>query len=404
MFLFPKKKIVKFVGLNFIGNIISTLGTLYLTQIYSSHVFGEYAIFIANISLLSVIATLRLNWAYQNTTLQDDEQQVLTANLTIGTLIPFFVLLILAAINKITLLSSNILLLPFGLWLYSMVNVLDHVGMKKGKSIQLGRIKIVFFTTIITLQILMFRIIGDTKESLIYAYTLSYLIVLIISATLLRDYLILRKFTFKKIFKQHNRFILLSTPTSLFSTLAAELPNYLIKSFFSLELLGNYVVANRILKKPTSVIAESISKALHPIIAKKKNSGRGNLNTIITTIKVLGIISIIPAIGTLIYSEDIIIYLIGEKWKETGKIIIYLLPYFISRFIFIPIRMSFQVYNKQGIDLFLSIMNSLLVFFSFLIGLYFKNFYLGLLLFSISGTTILIIRILITIKTIKANN
>lgn len=395
--------ILKFVSYSLIGNIVSILGTLYLTKIYSSVVFGEYGLFISNISLLSVIATLRLNWAYQNTILVTDEQEVFTAGVLLASTFSIILFIVLNVINIVRPIESNRYLIPIGLWLFSIMDILNQVGMKKGKSILIGKLKVVFFILLVALQIILFSMWGNSKNSLIYAYIVSYLVVILMTVIKFQEYLTLKKFSLKTIIQKHRRFIILSTPTSLLSTLSAELPNYLIKNFFSLELLGNYVVANRLLKKPVSLVSESISKALHPILAENKNSRKGNPALIKNTIKILGFSSIIPAIIAFFYSEDIIVYLMGVKWKETGKIVVYLLPYFIAKFIYSPVKMSFQVYNKQGLGLILFSIDSLVVFLSFLIGFYFKDFYLGLLLFSLSGLTTRLVRIAFTLKMVKTD-
>ena len=97
--------------------------------------------------------------------------------------------------------------------------------------------------------------------------------------------------------------------------------------------------------------------------------------------KILSFLSFFCLILILIFKDyfNLIGLIFGEEWKDVGKIVLILSPFYLTKFISSPLSYTFFLLKKQEIDLFWQSGLLLIVYFVFFAS---DNFYSSLTLFS----------------------
>jgi O-antigen/teichoic acid export membrane protein len=160
--------------------------------------------------------------------------------------------------------------------------------------------------------------------------------------------------------REYNKFPKYYSATALMGATSMNLPALLFAYFFSIEFVGFYALATRILRKPIQLISKSVRDVFFQKVAELQNKGKSLRSSYIKAIAMLAILGIIPFGFIAIAGEWIFSFIFGAKWAITGLYARILCPWLFLMFINPPALGIIMVNQKLSN---LMVFNALLLLF-----------------------------------------
>ena len=213
--------------------------------------------------------------------------------------------------------------------------------------------------------------------------------------------------TIKAKAKQHKNFPIYSLPSEFINRFTNQLPVFMLSTYAGPAIVGVYNLCVRMLGLPIQLIGGAIGEVFKQKASQDYNE-LSNFNEIFKkTLKLLGIISILPFFIIVFWAPDIFSFIFGEDWIEAGDFAQILILMFILKFIVSPLSYSYFIIGKLQENLFwhvIMLVNMLLIF---LVGFEFtKDYKLVLFAYSLNFSLIYLLYLYRSYKfskTTKAN-
>lgn len=371
------------------AQVIPVVASLILTRIYTPEEYGLLAIFVSLVTIMGTIVTLRYELAILVPTKEQDAVNItilsIVSSLIISLLI-FSILLgfkneILDALN-IKSLGNWLFLVPIATLFMGIYNSLNYLATRVGlfKVISKTRIYQALYSSIAQILLgLMHMGVGG----LIIGATLSNIIgnLKIIGKLLDSTKDEIKRFRPKDAYslaKRYSDYPKYSVPSTIFNNVSLHSMSFIIPTFFSASLLGQYSLSQRIIILPMKVISNSISQVFLNEASMELKKSNTTKNSFISTFKKLVCISL-PLYTILFFVvKDLIILAFGETWEPAGEISQMLIILLFFRFIVTPLSNVLNLYEKQKIVLIwqvsLVILTIISAMISIIYALNFKTF------------------------------
>jgi O-antigen/teichoic acid export membrane protein len=242
---------------------VAFLGSLVLTRLYIPEQFGSYAQFSALVGIISIIATLRFDGAIavvENNTDEDNLIHLLMLTIPLISLFCTVIVLLLESIFSFRLIDQVNLkwstLIVIGSILQGIAQVLSFRLTREKRFRGLSIIKVVQPTLFVFAGFLFSRIF-NIQSGLVYAAILSQLFVVWVQVANSRRVLVSREnFSFKQLkltFSKFSNFPKYYFPHSFVDSFQLNAVIFMIGNFFSTSDLGQYSLANRVLRVPANI-------------------------------------------------------------------------------------------------------------------------------------------------------
>lgn len=344
-----------------IGQAIPIVISPVLTRLYTPEDFGILALFLSISTLVSVIASGRYEQAIM---LPEDQTEAL----------------------QLSIISWIIAVLTCSIMLLSIIVFHDQVmGLIRNNALKIY----IYFTPLLTLSLATFNIQNVLATRLKAFSTLANVSVLksivsgsiqlaagfyrshpsgLISGQILGSisqnaslFLKLKNsiktlsvpnwHTTKALLKRYIRFPQYSVAAVLSNTLTQNILNISVSSIFTIQLLGFYSFANRILILPMNFLGNSIGQVFFQEATREKNESGSSLKTLKATFWKLLVISL-TGFGILhLFVEEMFTFVFGADWALAGLLAKHLIPMITAKFIVSPLSAINNIYNKQYISL-----------------------------------------------------
>jgi O-antigen/teichoic acid export membrane protein len=169
-----------------------------------------------------------------------------------------------------------------------------------------------------------------------------------------------------------------------FNTASGQTPVLLLSALFNTAAAGFFTLTQRVMIAPMSLVASALGDVFRQE-ASKAYSQRGECKVIYRkTFKRLLLISVGPFAFIFVGAPELFAWVFGEDWRVAGEYAQILTPMFFLKFVTSPLSSMFVIAQKQKIDLFWQASLLALVASSFLLGEFYGNERVALVLFSIS--------------------
>ena len=153
-----------------------------------------------------------------------------------------------------------------------------------------------------------------------------------------------------KVLKTYSHFGIYSSPSGLINTIANQFPALIFAGAFSPFFVGQFMLANRLVLMPSSLIGRSIGKVFLGQATDRNHSGE--LPSLINrSLKKLATIRLALSLFLLI-SASFASSIFGPEWNNLKWIIPMLIPLFIGKIIVAPLRNAFLAAQKNNFALF----------------------------------------------------
>jgi O-antigen/teichoic acid export membrane protein len=187
--------------------------------------------------------------------------------------------------------------------------------------------------------------------------------------------------------KRYRKFPLFDSWATLLNSVSWQLPIFVLSMFFSPLAVGFYALGNSVLRMPMNIIGAAISQVFF------QRAAEANLESELAPLvekvfQYLVIIGMFPMLLLSVIGRDLFIVIFGSNWAESGVYVQILSIWMFFWFISSPLSVLFRVLEKQGFLLIMNIVIFLTRLLSLIIGGWFGNVYLALVLFSVSGIVV----------------
>jgi len=394
-----------------ISQVIPVLITPLLTRIYSPEEFGILGVYMAIVSFLAMLSNGRYTHAIVLPKEKEKAQNLVffSSFLTIiFTLFVFFLLLFLQdqffsvfniePIKKyFPILILNILFLG----LYEPLFVYE-LRMKKYKKLATNVI-------IQSLALIIVRIVlgylGYTDLGLILSYLVGYLVsflLLVYKIDLKLNFSKLKEDT-KSLMKKYINFPKFTLLSDSLVTLSTSLPNILLNSLFGSDSAGHFALSEKVLGSPIWFVTSSVGDVFRQEASELYRKGKDLRKLFVKTTKSMFKLGVIPFLLIFLFVPPLIPFILGEVWEPVGSYIrIFSIMYF-SSFVVNPVSNMVYIIKKEKYGVLFQGLKLLSILVGLLLGFYYKNIELGLIIWSVLLTisNILIYGILYKIIDIK---
>lgn len=390
------KSVTILVSGNFVSQVVSLSTIPIISRLYSENDFGEAAIFFSTASIIVSISAAGLASAIMSPKDEKKAKDVFFTAFSIQQIIftIFFIICILLSprmkLYRISIPYIGVCVLTYiYLVTYGLNSLLSIYANRQGKNRILFINALIgsFSTLLITVPL---GILGSG--------TIGFILAAIIASVIMSAQMLIRVNPFYRILSyremvsiiiEFKDYILYQFPANLISSFSIQLPNQLLSRHFGNVALGSFAMCERVMGYPTRLIAAPITTIYFRHATKYIHEGRNLGAFTYSLIKRMLLIIFIPITIFSIFSENVFVFVLGEKWKTAGFIAAILSIQYLMKFCNQCLSYNLVVLNKQINNLLLSIIQVVIITISLSCGiLIFNNLLSTIICFAIGNTMV----------------
>ena len=365
------KNVLKLSFSTVVASAVGLLTLPIITNIFSISDLGKYQLLVSIITMIGVVASLRYDMAI----ILPKEDAVALIMFKLSLLVLVGVTLVTAAVfyffryPLLTLLNAvelvNVaLLIPAGVFFYGLLEIIKYGLVRKKKFSEFALVRVYQVSTT------QFSAIGfgwfyPGFFTLVGCYIFGLLIA---SFFYIKKSMIMIQektaHSIKNLAIQYKKFPLVNSSIVFLNTLSLEVPVFFLAKYFSMEMVGLYMLANRISVIPMSLFGTSVTKVYFQKATDTFNHKPEQLlNVYKKTVQRLAGIGLVPFLSIFLFAPFFMKLIFGNEWQFSGVIIQILAIGMFMQFTTSPISTTLTIMNKQEIALYLTVF-SLVVRFS----------------------------------------
>lgn len=324
-----------------------------LTRLYTPQDFGLLAVFAGLLALIGVVASLRYELAIPLPEAEGEAANIAALGLLIvlgmtglaALGVIFFAESVTHALG-VPALARHGWLLPLGVAMGGVYNVFNYwsVRTKRFSTIAGTRLRQALAT--IAIQLAAFKL---GAGALILAQVAGQSVG---AASLARPALARPAFRaaswhgIAAVAVRYRRFPIFSTWAGLFNTAGTQLPPLLFAALFSPAAAGLYILANRVLQLPMSLVGAAIGQVFFASAAQARREG--GLAPLVAGLHArLAHIGLPPALILALIGPELFAFVFGAEWRQAGEFARWMAPWLYLVFVSSPLSTLFAVMERQ---------------------------------------------------------
>jgi len=185
--------------------------------------------------------------------------------------------------------------------------------------------------------------------------------------------------------REYKKFPQFNVWAAFLSTLSLYLPGILLSAYFSPTTAGYFSMGQSVLRLPVALIGNSIGQVFFQRSAKSYHEGKFTA-TVEETFKRLVIFGVFPMLVMMIIGKELFTVAFGLEWAEAGVYSQILSLWTLMIFLASPLSNIPNILGKNEVSVILNISRVVVAVSSLVIGGVTGNIYLGLWLFTITGS------------------
>jgi O-antigen/teichoic acid export membrane protein len=247
-------------------------------------------------------------------------------------------------------LTPYVVFISLGIFINGLFQLVQYIPIRSKEYIFLSKSKIIQagFTQTASLSagILGANFLGLFISTLA-GILLNVIILLKNSSFLLKGY---SKKRMLVVLRKYKKFPLINTPMTFLNTFSNELPVFMFSFFFSAEVVGFYMAANRLAKRPITMIGQSLSQVYFQSASEAYHKGNNELLKLYRkTISRMAILLVLPIIIIVLFGPELVALILGEEWRESGIYMQILTFWFFFQLLNLTVGTTFIIIDKQEI-------------------------------------------------------
>lgn len=401
--LFPRggftRSVTILAGGTALGQAIVVLSSPILTHFYSPSEFGVLTVYISVLSLLTVVGSLRYEAAIPLPDEKENAAQLLGLCLLLvlcGSLVTGGIVWLLddeiVQWTHAPLLKPYLWMLPLSMLGAGGYQALNYWAVRKKAFHQVARTKLSQSIGQVGTQ----TVLGSLQASAFGLLAGDVIGRIAGSGRLARlawhdDKTELCQISFsgmKRMAKRYRNFPLLSCGSVLLNTLGTQMTPLMLTALYGPADVGWYMLADRVLGLPLSLIGNAVSQVY---LSEAANMVNGNLQGLkrlfwktVQNMFLLGL----PMVGLIaLLAPTLFGFVFGDSWGESGVYLQEMAPMFLLQFVSIPLGTNLIVLERNDLHLLREIIRILLVATAMFVAKSFRSEpEYAILYFSIAGT------------------
>jgi len=372
------------------AQILLVLAAPVLTRIYTPEDFGMLAVYASLLALIGVVSSMRYELAIPLP--EDDGEAANVAALClilvgISTLLAGVLVLLLrqpiAELLGVPSLAGYLWLLPVGVLLGGAYNIFNYWSVRTKRFSAIAGTKLRQALATLAIQLTLFKL---GSIALLFGQVAGQSVGI---ASLGRSALSgggFRQVSWRGILtaaRKYRRFPIFSTLGGFLNSAGGQLPTLLLSAFFSPIIAGLYLLTERVLFGPASIMQTAVSQVLHSH-AKECNDKEKYAKLVGNVHVALLSISLPISVVIFFFSPPVFTYVFGESWTEAGRYGSVLAVMFAFQFVSSPLTVVFHSINRPDLTLYYNVMLLILRVIGIFIGYhYFASAYYAIIGFSV---------------------
>jgi O-antigen/teichoic acid export membrane protein len=392
-------KVLQLAGGTAVSQALLVAVSPLLTRLYSPADFGVLAVYLSIVSILVVIASLRLEMALPIP--QDDQEAtdliavclLLVACTTV--LSSLAIWLGRAAILRWMgepRLGPYLWLVPISILGAGLYQVFNCWAIRKQGFKRIARTKITQGVTQVLVQVAgglvklgpLGLMVGDAMGRTNGSRTLAML-------DWRKDWAALRNVTWRGMWKvsvRYRDFPLISSGAALMNTLNLRLPSLLLAIYFGPAVAGCFILAQRVFSLPSSVLGESVSQVYFAEFAQfPRDDTRAMMAMFKGTVRKMFLLGLPIMVLASLAGWFLFPLIFGRAWKEAGFYLVAISPMALAQFTGACVGATLTVLERQDLSLYRELIRSTLLFSGIFLAYFLKwSPRPAILLFGATGT------------------
>jgi O-antigen/teichoic acid export membrane protein len=316
-----------------IAQLLPILVSPLLTRMYTPSDFGVYALYISIISIISVIVTLRYEFAIMSPKKREDALSVFCLSLITSFVISvlIFVIIVIFKKNIIDLLENERIIkwgyfIPLTCFLLGAIQTFNYWFNREKLFKVLSTSRVIQTFANIVSNIAIGIVYKNNELGLILGHLLGAVAsVLYLFYKFTKNTNILNELrknvSLLKIKEQailYKEYPKLNTLSAFLDTISLQLPAIFVSKIYSSTNLGYYNLTTRTISTPLSVISFSVSQVFFQRISEAYNENKPLRPIVLNTAKYLSLISSLPLVVLLFFGPELFSFVFGENWRIAG--------------------------------------------------------------------------------------
>jgi O-antigen/teichoic acid export membrane protein len=332
---------------------------------YSPEQFGIYAVVVGVATVVSFASSFR----YEMTILLPKTSWLSELALRLSFWVSVSVNLIgfLAVVLLIfaSLLETYWLTVPATAFFASVINISSFLQNRKKQYVRIAGVQVMRSFLFILLAALGY-FLGYESKGLLVAMVLS--ISFVGSYLLLFDFRranayksVLRNKRLQAWARKNKKFIFYSTPAIFVNSLAAQLPVFLLSVLSGTGLAGYYMMIQRIMMAPVSLVSGAANKVYLLEIASRRANGEAIYSFTKTLIRRFSVLSLVlGCVMLVVFYLRVFEFILGTHWSGIDALSMVMIPAFCISFLAKPIA-GFAILDRNELGLIYQVLLLLLV-------------------------------------------
>ena len=342
------------------GQLIIVLASPILTRLYRPEEFGIFAVFVALLGMISVASSLRYEFAIPISRYNLSAFHLLSLAMSIN--IAFSALSLIAMVilrgpiavwTKTPALAGYLWLLPVSVFLFGTVRVLNYWAVRHLNYGCVAYTKLSQGVTNVSIQIaagiarfgVLGLIIGQIVGQVAGVISLARFAKKTFPAN--AHYSVRRM---RLVAARQRNFARYDTPAAIIDTASEQLPALLFAVFFNPAIAGFYLLAQRTLSMPVSLIGQAIGQVLYGQCRQAIEDRR--LGEIVRkTVYMLVALVLAPTVVVIVWGEDMFKFVFGVTWGQSGQFATWMIAGIAAQFAYMPVSSVLQATKGQHVNL-----------------------------------------------------
>lgn len=337
------------------GQAILLVALPLLTRIYSPEDFSVLAVYVSAVSILSISACARLEIAIPLPVDDVEAASLLVLALATAFTVSMLVLVAVLAFPSmaepvIPELSPFLWLLPLGIWCSASYAALQYWSTRKRRFGDVARTRLVQAIGGVSTQVGA-GLMGFTPLGLLVGHVVtSGAGVFGLAAHLIRNersaLSSVRTESLRNALRQYRRFPTFSAFDALVNTAGLQLPVVIIAAFAVGPEAGLLLLAMRTVQAPMGLMGTSVGQVF--LAEAPRKHAEGELAEFTAGIMSgLAKVGVGPLVFAGMAAPPVFGLVFGEDWVESGRMIAWMVPWFVLQFVSSPVSMVMHVLQRQ---------------------------------------------------------
>ena len=346
------------------GQLAILLASPLLTRLYAPEDFGVLAVYVSMFSLVVVFAGLRFEGAIP---LPDDDRDALALLVLAGGSI-FVVCLALAvvawtlspeiaALLNASALELHLWVVPAAVLVVGIYQVMSFWAIRRRAFGAIARTRLHQGLAMAVAQTVLGLVsrgplgllLGDVVGRAIGITTL-------VRRSMRRADLMavggLRPASLLDAAQRFKRFPLLSAPSRIINAAGLQLPPILLAAFYGTEVAGWFLLAQRLVGAPASLIGQAVAQVyLGEVATVVRHTGSPIRPLLFRTVRMLLLVGAPPILLLMLVGPWTFSVVFGSDWAVSGQYVRLTALMFLAQFVVVPVSETLNIVERQDLQL-----------------------------------------------------